>query len=325
MPLDPQVALLIAAEANSPEIHTLSVEDARQQVLFSVAALEDEKEPIKSVEDRLIPGPKGTIPVRIYTPEGEGPLPVLVYFHGGGWVLCNLDTHDPICRALANLVGCIVVSVDYRLAPEHKYPAAVEDCYAATCWVAENATAIGGDPTRLAVGGDSAGGNLTAVVSLIARDEDGPPIIFQLLIYPVTDYYLPGTASYTENQEGYLVTRTDMIWYFGHYLSSQDEAQDPHVSPLKAPDLSNLPPAMVITAEFDPLRDEGEAYAQRLQEAGVPVILKRYNGLIHGLFGLENGIEIEQAIQAQTDAANALREAFSRSGNSASSHLYRSV
>ena len=318
MPLDPQVALLIAAEANNPEIHTLSVEDARQQVLFSVAT--GEKEPIKSVEDRLIPGPGGTIPVRIYTPEGEGPLPVLVYFHGGGWVLCNLDTHDPICRALANLVGCIVVSVDYRLAPEHKYPAAVEDCYAATCWVAENATAIGGDPTRIAVGGDSAGGNLTAVVSLIARDEHGPPIIFQLLIYPVTDYYLPGTASYIENQEGYLVTRTDMIWYFDHYLSSQDEAQDPHVSPLKAPDLSNLPPAMVITAEFDPLRDEGEAYAQRLQEASVPVILKRYNGLIHGLFGLENGIEIEQAIQAQMDAANALREAFSRSGNPSSLH-----
>ena len=313
MPLDPQVALLIAAEANNPEIQTLSVEDARQQVLFSVAALGGEKEPIKSVEDRLIPGPDGTIPIRIYTPEGEGLLPVVVYFHGGGWVLCNLDTHDPICRALANLAGCIVVSVDYRLAPEHKYPAAVEDCYAATCWVAENATAIGGDATRLAVGGDSAGGNLTAVVSLIARDEDGPPIIFQLLIYPVTDYYLPGTASYIENQEGYLLTRRDMIWYFGHYLSNQDEAQDPHVSPLKAPDLSNLPPAMVITAEFDLLRDEGEAYAQRLQEAGVPVIHKRYNGLIHGLFGPENGIEIEQAIQAQMDAASALREAFSRS------------
>lgn len=310
MPLDPQVALLIKAEANTPEMHTLSVEDARRQVLLSVNALEGEKEPVKNVEDRKIPGPGGSIPVRIYTPEGKGPLPMLVYFHGGGWVLCNLDTHDSICRALANLVGCIVVSVDYRLAPEHKYPAAVEDCYAATCWVAQNAEAIGGDPTRLAIGGDSAGGNLTAVVTLKARDENGPSIIFQLLIYPVTDYHTPGTVSYIENQKGYLLSRADMVWYFEQYLSNQDEAQDAHVSPLKVPDLSNLPPAMVITAEFDLLRDEGEAYAQRLQEAGIPVILKRYNGLIHGLFGKDDGIE--QAIQAQIDAANALREAFSQ-------------
>jgi acetyl esterase len=309
MPLDPQVALLIQGEANTPEMHTLSVADARQLIKTSVAALAGEKELIKNVEDRRIPGPSGTIPVRIYTPEGEEPLPVLVYFHGGGWVLCNLGTHDSICRSLANLAGCIVVSVDYRLAPEHKYPAAVEDCYAATCWVAENATAIGGDPKRIAVGGDSAGGNLAAVVTLIARDKNSPSILFQLLIYPVTDYYLPGTASYSENQEGYLLTRRDMIWYFDHYLSDQDEAQDPYVAPLKAPDLSNLPPAMVITAEFDLLRDEGELYAQRLQEADVPVMLKRYNGLIHGLFGKDDGID--QAIQAQIDAANALREVFS--------------
>ena len=313
MPLDPQVALLIQAEATTPEMNTLSVEDARKLIQTSLAATAGEKEHIKNIEDRRIPGREGSIPVRIYTPEGEVPFPVLVFFHGGGWVLCNLDTHDSICRSLANLAGCIVVSVDYRLAPEHKYPAAVEDCYAATCWVAENAAAIGGDPTRIAVGGDSAGGNLTAVVTLKARDEDGPSIIFQLLVYPVTDYFLPGTASYIENQEGYLLTRKDMIWYFDHYLSSQDEAQDPHVSPLKAPDLSNLPPAMVITAEFDLLRDEGEAYAQRLQEAGVPVILKRYSGLIHGLFGKDDGVE--QAIQAQIDAANALREAFSHNEN----------
>lgn len=313
MPLDPQVALLIQAEATTPEMNTLSVEDARKLIQTALAATAGEKEHIKNIEDRRIPGPEGSIPIRIYTPEGEVPFPVLIFFHGGGWVLCNLDTHDSICRSLANLAGCIVVSVDYRLAPEHKYPAAVEDCYAATCWVAENAAAIGGDPMRIAVGGDSAGGNLTAVVTLKARDEDGPSIIFQLLVYPVTDYYLPGTASYIENQEGYLLTRKDMIWYFDHYLSSQDEAQDPHVSPLKAPDLSNLPPAMVITAEFDLLRDEGEAYALRLQEAGVPVILKRYNGLIHGLFGKDDGIE--QAIQAQIDAANALHEAFSHNEN----------
>ena len=310
MPLDPQVALLIQAEANTPAMHTLSVEEARRLAQLPIATMNGEKEHIKSVEDRRIPGLEGSIPIRIYTPEGEEPLPVLVYFHGGGWVLCNLDTHDSICRSLANLVGCIVVSVDYRLAPEHRYPAAVEDCYAATCWVAENANAIGGDPTHIAVGGDSAGGNLAAVVTLIVRDKNSPSILFQLLIYPVTDYYLPGTASYSENQEGYLLTRNDMIWYFGHYLSNQNEAQDPHVSPLKAPDLSNLPPAMVITAEFDLLRDEGEAYAQRLQEAGVPVMLKRYNGLIHGLFGKDDGID--QAVQAQIDAANALREAFSR-------------
>lgn len=309
MPLDPQVAALIAAEANAPLVYTLSVEDARKQVLLSIAKQESEKVPVKAVEERLIPGPSGAIPVRVYMPEGEGPLPILVYFHGGGWVLCNLDTHDSICRSLANLAGCIVVSVDYRLAPEHKYPAAVEDSYAATCWVAENAAAIGGDAKRLAVGGDSAGGNLAAVVSLIARDKSNPPIAFQLLVYPVTDYCLPGTASYIENQEGYLLNRTDMLWYFGHYLSSAEQAEDPHVSPLKAADLSNLPPAMVITAEFDVLRDEGEAYAQRLQKAGVPVMLKRYNGLIHGLFGPDDGVD--QAIQAQKDASDVLREAFS--------------
>lgn len=309
MPLDPQVALLIAAEANTPPMHTLSVEDARKQILLSIAKQESEKVPVKAVEDRLIPGLGGAIPVRIYTPEGERPLPVLVYFHGGGWVLCNLDTHDSICRSLANLTECIVVSVDYRLAPEHKYPAAVEDSYAATCWVAENAAAIGGDAKRLAVGGDSAGGNLAAVVSLIARDKSNPSIVFQLLVYPVTDYCFPGTASYIENQEGYLLTPTDMSWYFGHYLSDPQQAEDPYVSPLKASDLSNLPPAMVITAEFDVLRDEGEAYAQRLQNAGVPVILKRYNGLIHGLFGAEDGID--QAVQAQMDAAAVLREVFS--------------
>ena len=310
MPLDPQVAAMIAAEANNPPVYTLSVEDARQQILLSLAQQENAKVPVKSVEDRVIPGPGGAIPVRIYTPEWEGPLPILVYFHGGGWVLCNLDTHDSICRSLANLAGCIVVSVDYRLAPEHKYPAAVEDAYAATGWVAENAAALGGDAKRLAVGGDSAGGNLAAVVSLIARDKHNPPIVFQLLVYPVTDYCLPGTASYIENQDGYLLNRTDMLWYFGHYLSDPEQAEDPHVSPLKAADLSNLPPAMVITAEFDVLRDEGEAYAHRLQKAGVPVILKRYNGLIHGIFGAEDGID--QGIQVQKDAAGVLREAFAK-------------
>jgi acetyl esterase len=312
MPLDPQVQALLEEMAafETPPLSNTSVEDARNQIVQGIALWRGEPTPIKQVEDREIPGPQGNIPVRIYTPEGAGPFPVLVYFHGGGWVICNLDTHDDSCRKLANLAGCIVVSVDYRLAPEHKFPAAAEDCYAATRWAAENAASFNGDPARLAIGGDSAGGNLAAVVALMARDRGGPPLVFQLLIYPVTDYYTPGTPSYQENAEGYFLTRDDMIWFWNHYLNDESEAKHPYASPLQAPDLSNLPPALVITAEFDPLRDEGEKYAERLREAGVPVVLKRYDGMIHGFFGM--GARVDKSIQANAEAAEALRSAFAQ-------------
>ncbi len=212
-----------------------------------------------------MPGPAGALGLRIYTPVeagGPGALPVLVFFHGGGWVVGNLDTHDGLCRRLANAAGCLVVSVDYRLAPEARFPAAVDDAYAATRWVAARASSFGGDGTRLAVGGDSAGGNLAAVVSLLAHERGAPPLRFQLLLYPVTDFAFD-TPSYRENGEGYLLTRANMEWYAGHYLRDGADRRHPHAAPLRAADVGGSPPTMVITAQYDPLRDEGEAYAVR--------------------------------------------------------------
>jgi acetyl esterase len=242
-----------------------------------------EGEPIHSVQDRKIPGPGGEIPVRIYDPGGPGPKPVLVWFHGGGWVIGDLDSADNGCRMFANASGAIVVSVDYRLAPEVKYPAAADDCFAATQWASKNAASIGGDPARLAVGGDSAGGNLAAVVSQMARAAGGPIIQYQLLVYPVTNHDY-GTASYTENAEGYLLTKDSMVWFWNHYLNDESEGKNPKASPLQAGDLAGLPRALVVTCEYDPLRDEGEAYASALAAAGVPTTAIRFNGQIHGLW-----------------------------------------
>jgi acetyl esterase len=245
-----------------------------------------EPETVGSVEDRLIRGPASELPVRIYTPAGveQGPLPALVYLHGGGWVLGSIESHDPVCRALANHARCLVVSVGYRLAPEHPFPAAPEDCYAATCWVAEHAREIKADPARIAVGGDSSGGNLAAAVTLMARDRQGPALCYQVLIYAETDYYEPGTVSYTTYREGYGLTREEMIWFWDQYLARPEDRVHPYAAPLRATDLSNLPPALIITAEYDPVRDEAEHYARRLQQAGVPVQLSRYAGMIHGFF-----------------------------------------
>jgi acetyl esterase/lipase len=214
MPLnaEEQAFLDQMAAANAPPLHTLPVEAARQ-LIIDLFAPKGEREPVAKVEDRRVTGPAGPIPIRIYTPTGRGPFPILVYFHGGGWVIGNLETHDTPCRAITNAAGCITVSVDYRLAPENKYPAAPEDCYAATRWVADHATEIGGDPARLAVGGDSAGGNLAAVVAQMSRDRGGPPLVFQLLIYPVTDHRLD-TASYRDNADGYFLTRDGMEWFW---------------------------------------------------------------------------------------------------------------
>jgi acetyl esterase len=282
MPLDPQMRAYLdqMAALNSTPMHNFPPEMVRQGMLLELANA-SEPEPVAHIENQVIAGPQGEIPIRIYTPTGDGPFPLLVFFHGGGWVIGNLDTHDNVCRNLTNAAGCIVVSVDYHLAPEYKFPAAPEDCFAATQWVVANASQLNGDTSRIAVGGDSAGGNLAAVVALMARDQGGPALVFQLLIYPVTDA-TGSSPSMIENAEGYGLTREDMIWFTNHYLNNEDEQRNPLASPLLAPDLSGLPPALIISAEYDPLRDEAELYAQRLQDAGVPVKTTRYSGAIHG-------------------------------------------
>lgn len=301
MPLHPEFETLLAqlAQAGGQPLNELAVEDARAFIIALQPAAPDLT--VGALENRVIPGPAGDIPLRIYSPRGDGPFPVLVNFHGGGWVIGNLDTSDGQCRLLCEGARCVVVSVDYRLAPESTFPAAAEDCYAATTWVAKHADEIGADASRLAVGGDSAGGNLAAVVALMARDRSGPQIIFQLLVNPVTDANFD-TNSYRANAEGYLLTRDSMIWFWDHYCPP-DQRANPYASPLRADDLGNLPPALVLTAEFDPLRDEGEAYAARLEAAGVTTECVRYDGLIHGFFAMAGVFDagkpsVERACQA---------------------------
>jgi acetyl esterase len=241
-------------------------------------------------------------------PKGEGPFPLMVFFHGSGFVVCDLDTHDGMCRNLCAGAHCVVVSVDYRLAPEHKFPAAPDDCLAATRWVAENASGLNGDAGRIMVAGDSAGGNLAAVTALRIRDEGGPKLIGQMLIYPVTDYYQPGAPSMTENAEGYGLTRDGMIWFWNHYVRSPGDGVHPHASPLRAATLAGLPPALVATAQYDPLRDEGEFYAEALRKVGVPVEMKRWDGMNHGFFFFP-GI-VDKATRATDEACDWARRVF---------------
>ncbi len=263
------------------------------------------------IEDRTIPGPKGPLRIRITAPEGPGPWPVLVYYHGGGWVIGSIETHDGLCRELTNAAGLMVVSVDYRLAPEHPFPAGVEDAYAVASWVAEHAAEIGADPRWVAVGGDSAGGNLATVTALKARDEGGPRLDFQLLLYPITDYDFE-TPSYRKNRKGYLLTRKEMVWFWYQYLATPEHCTQPYAAPLRAPDLTGLPPALIITAGYDPLRDEGEAYARRLEQAGVPVRLTRYPGMIHGF--LRRTALLDQGRVALAEIADEIRRSYRKQG-----------
>jgi acetyl esterase len=304
MPLHPQVKALLDQMASLPRLEELSVADARKQVERRIAANLPTL-PVASVLNRSIPGPAGDLPVRIYTPNGNGPFPLMVFFHGSGFVLCSLDTHDGVCRNLCSAAGCVVVSVDYRLAPEHKFPAGPEDCYAATKWATEHARELNADAGRVVIAGDSAGGNMVAVTALMIHDKGGPALRGQLMIYPVIDYFNSGHPSYTENAEGYGLTAAGMQWFWAHYLNSESEADHPFVSPLRAKDLRGLPPALIITAEYDILRDEGERYGERLAEAGVPTKVVRYDGMNHGFFHMYG--MVDKAKQALEESATWLK------------------
>ncbi len=308
MALDPQLQELVDASAALATLDLANTNAETFRALSKAPYLQYEPtEAVASVVDRSIPGPEGEIPVRIYTPARppgavDAPLGVLVYFHGSGFCIFDLDTHDHECRMLANLGEVIVVSVDYRLAPEHKFPAAVVDCRAALHWVHDHADGLGGDPARVGVGGDSAGGNLAAVTAQIARDEGRPELAFQLLVYPVTD--LRGDhPSRAENGKGYLLTTEVMEWFETQYLTDDSERTDPRASPLLADSFAGLPPALVITAEYDPLRDEGNAYAEQLRAAGVPVTLSPYDGAVHGFFQLSATTDIGRRAIGEAGAA----------------------
>jgi len=283
--LDPDAAAVYRAfqEAGRPPYKTLTAPEARE--FYMAARLVSNPDPpeLRSVEPLSIPAPHGAIPARIYTlRKTNGLAPCLVFFHGGGWVIGNLDTHDVVCRKLAEEGELIVISVDYRLAPEHKFPAAVDDSIIATKWIAANAAGLGIDPSRLIVGGDSAGGNLAAVVSLAARDDGGPDIAGQLLIYPSTDMSRKH-ASHKEAETSILLTHSVIVWFLNHYLGDADIA-DWRASPARAKSLASLPPAYVLTVGGDPLRDEGDEYAARLKEAGVRVTYRHFAGQFHGFF-----------------------------------------
>lgn len=310
MPLDPKAKILIEQMAQMPLPPWGTAPAARVRAIMDGGRFPPPDLPLAEIVNDTIPGPAGPIPVRIYRAALEPDQPAIVYFHGGGFVVGNLDSHDGTCRRLCKAVGCTVISVDYRLAPEHPYPAAVDDCYAATQWVADNAPQMKVDPARIAVAGDSAGGNLAAVVALAARDRGGPKLCHQLLTYPVTDMAFR-SESYVSNGQGYFLTRDMMVWFGEQYVPADWNVEDPLLSPLYAKDLSGLPPATVITAEFDPLRDEGEAYAARLREAGVATRLIRYDGVFHGFFSM-NGM-IDQADEAHAFAATELKKAFGMS------------
>ncbi len=317
MPLNQETEIFLeqVAQSGQPPLNEQQPETARKINAVFVAASHP-PEPVAQVEPRTIPGPGGEIPLWIYTPFGAGPFPLLVYFHGGGWVVGDLPMVDSICRTLANAAGCVVVSVDYRLAPEHKFPAGLEDAYTATKWVAENAALLNGDRRLIAVAGESAGGNLAAGVTLMARDRGEFALIYQLLIYPATQYQ-SHTASFHQYGENYFLTADSINWFWHHYLPSPTEGKNPYASPLLAENLANLPPGLIVTAEFDPLRDEGEIYGDRLREAGVEIKTIRYDGTIHGFINFAKFLPLGQTALKEIGAI--LQTAFARGKNQSES------
>ncbi|HMD09446.1 MAG TPA: alpha/beta hydrolase [Candidatus Acidoferrum sp.] len=305
-PADPQVKAVLDKMAAAGIVHQTTVDDVRKAYLF-YPKLSGTPERVFRIEDRQIPRPGGNITVRVYTSSPTGGLPVLVFFHGGGFVAGSLDTHDTPLRAVANRCGCIIVSVAYRLAPKDKFPAAPEDPYAATAWVAEHATDIGGDPHRIAVGGDGSGGNLAAVVTLMARERGTPHLTFQILIYPMLDATIMRPGWWTES-EAQTVSRESKNEILGLYLPVAGNLRDPYVLPIFAENLKNLPPALVITDEDDPMRDEGEDYVGRLTQDGVPAKVSRYPNMIHGFFLMAG--DLDAGKKCIDEAASALRNAF---------------
>jgi acetyl esterase len=303
-PFDPYLRQLAAAQATAPPTESLPPAEARRLMRERGVDVPTLDESVARIEERAIPGPGGDLPIRLYTPEGEGPFPVVLYYHGGGWVLGDLDTGDDYCRSLCARVPAVVVSVDYRLAPEHPFPAGLDDCVAALGWVHAHAAAIEGDPARLAVAGGSAGGNLAAAVALHACDHGGPALAAQLLIFPVTNSTLD-TASYHRYATDHGLTRSAMAYFWRCYLARPEDGDSPYAAVLRAPDLAGLPPALIQTAQYDPLCDEGEAYAARLARSGVPVECVRYLGMNHGF--VRQVVRVEGARQALADAAATLR------------------
>ncbi len=317
MPIDPriktfleQTGLLFKPGSIPREPMVLVAEqranDERVKQLVAQASL---REPVAHIENLLIPGPFGDIPIRLYTPEGNGPFPILVYFHGGGWVAGSVDTHDLGCRRLCRDVGCLVLSVDYRLPPEHKFPIGLEDCYAAVSWMAVHAEQFQGDSIQIAVGGDSGGGNFAAVVALMCRDRGGPKLVFQLLMVPVMDFQV-NTSSW-QDYDGYMATKEEFLISRDLYLFHEDEQTHPYAAPLLAPDLHGLPPGLIITAECDPMRDGAERYGERLLSAGVPATVSRYDGMVHGFMGMRTVVS-QEAEAAFNETVLALKTAFTK-------------
>ena len=309
VPLDPQVASFLQqlVDLDAPALRDIPIAESRVPNEISLA-LAGDVVPVGSAVDVTIAVDGGHIDARVYTPASPGPHPVVVFFHGGGWVICSIDTHDNLARALCRDANALVVSVGYRMAPEFAFPIAPQDCYAATCWVADNAASFGGDSSRLAVCGDSAGGNLSAVVSQMARDSGGPHISFAALIYPAVDMTADG-GSLVDNGTGCFLERADMEWFMNHYLAP-DERGDVRASPLLNPDLADLPPCFITTCEFDILRDEGEAYGAALRASGVEAETKRYDGLIHAVAGMPAAVDGGRQMVA--DVTDRLRQALHR-------------
>jgi acetyl esterase len=311
MPLDPRLRPfleqtgLLMKPGSVPREPEVLLAESRASVEKAITVPRGELEPVAHVENLVIPGPVRDIPVRLYAPEGTGPFPVLMFFQKS-WCAGNLDTHEIMCRSICRGAGCLVLTVDYRLAPEDPFPAGLEDCYASTFWMAAHAAERNGDPERIAVGGESGGANFAAAIALMSRDRGGPALAFQLLICPAADFRV-STASW-KDYDGYMIGKGEFRIVRNFYVPIEEERLNPYAAPSLAPNLEGLPPALVITAECDPMRDGGELYGQRLLEAGVPTTVTRYDGMVHSFMHMKT--LVPQANQALDEAIQALRTAF---------------